>query len=220
MTSAVIVHYNLRVDDLASARGGSMRATVWTFLMVAALGGSALAQDSKSPEAKAVKIGVLDMDRIMRESDLGKEYGGRIEKVQKEIQEETAKKQAELERMDERINALQEQLEKDRTSLSAEEFEERQYEITKATREREAFFQDGQLELQRKQRHAEKRGKELNEELHKKMVPYVQEAILAQDLDIVIDRRFCVSVSEDLDISSDVIARANKAQPTSAPASK
>jgi Skp family chaperone for outer membrane proteins len=217
MTSALFVHYNLRDGAVALTEGGDMRAMFGTFLILALFGGDAWTQDSAVSEPNAVKIGVFDMDRFTRESDLGKEYTARVEKLQKELQDLTAQKQADLEQMDKRIKTLQEQLAKDQTTLSVEEIEKRQYEITKANREREAFFQDGQIELKRRQRQAEQKGQDINQELRNKTVPFMQEAILARDLDIVIDRRFCVFVSDDLEIAGDVIARANKANSTDEP---
>ncbi|MBN2371640.1 MAG: OmpH family outer membrane protein [Vicinamibacteria bacterium] len=197
-----------------------MKATFATFLILAAIGVGAWAQDGAIAGEKAVRVGVLDMDRLLHDSNIGKDYTARIEKLQKELQAQMAQKQAELERMDERIRTMQAKLDQDRATLSADAFEEKRHDLAKASREREAFFQDGQAELQRRQRQVEQQNQDLNQDLNGKIAPVVREAVQAKNLDIVIDKRVCVSVSNAFDVTEDVLARVNQTHAAAAPASK
>ena len=63
-------------------------------------------------EDRSPKIAVIDMARVSAESLLGKGYAAQLEALKNEIDAEGTKKQAELQKMDAAIKALQDELEK------------------------------------------------------------------------------------------------------------
>ena len=66
------------------------------------------------------KIAVIDMARISSESLLGKSYAAQLEALENEIKSEGTKKQAELQKLDAAIKALQDELEKQGSVLTPE----------------------------------------------------------------------------------------------------
>src|SRR5262245_33665618 len=115
-----------------------MKKTLLTGLLLGAAP-LAWAQEAKSP-----RIAVIDMTRISSESLMGKGYATELEKLQNEINSEGTKKQAELQKMDAAIKALQDELEKQSSVLSADAAEKKRQEIVKKSRDRQAFLEDGQ----------------------------------------------------------------------------
>src|SRR5687768_9005371 len=117
-----------------------------TSLIALALGATftaaAVAQTPAAP--RSPRIAVIDMQAISSDSVLGKSYATKLEALENEIKAEGTKKQAELTKKDAAIKALNDELEKQGAVLSAEAADKKRLEITKLTRERTAFLEDGQ----------------------------------------------------------------------------
>src|SRR5687767_16026307 len=100
-----------------------------TFVIALAVGAAGVAS-AQTPSAtpapaagaatRAPRIAVIDMGLISAQSNLGKSYASRIEALEKQIQAEGTKKQAELTKMDTALKTLQDELEKQGSVLSAE----------------------------------------------------------------------------------------------------
>ena len=95
------------------------------------------------------KIAVIDMQQISAESVLGKSYATKIEGLENEIKSEGTKKQGELQKMDAAIKSLQDELDKQGSVLSPEAADKKRQDIVKRQRDRQAFLEDGQADLQR-----------------------------------------------------------------------
>jgi Skp family chaperone for outer membrane proteins len=169
------------------------------------------AQETTQPAGKQPRLAVLDLDRVANESVLGKEYAGRLETLQKVFQAEGQKRQAELNRRDERIKTLGEQFQKEQGVLSDEAAQQKQDEIVKLQREREIFRQDSQTELERLQERAQRQADTLSGELRGKLAPYVESVVKERGIDLLVDRRVCVTADAAFDVSAEVIRRADEA---------
>ena len=99
--------------------------------------------------ARSPKIAVIDMARVSAESLLGKSYAAQLEKLQTEINAEATRKQTDLVKLDGALKTLQEELEKQGSVLSPEARDKKQQDIVRKTRERQAFLEDGQAEINR-----------------------------------------------------------------------
>ena len=129
----------------------SLRSSLTTAAAVALLSApyaqaqtAAAAADPKPP-----RIAVIDMGRVSSESKLGKSYAAQIEALRKDIDARGEGKQKELEGIDTSIKTLQDELDKQSTALSPEAQERKRQEIVKKNRDRQAFIEDSQGELQR-----------------------------------------------------------------------
>jgi Skp family chaperone for outer membrane proteins len=182
-----------------------------TFLPALVLGAAATTALAQQPAAKAdgvAKVAVIDMQRVSSESLLGKGYAAQLEGLQTEINSEGTKKQNELQKMDTAIKALNEELEKQGSVLSPEGAEKKRQEIVKKQRDRQAFLEDGQAELQRLRERATQQAQALNSEFQNRIKPHIDTVAREKGIDIIIYDG-ALSVNKAFDISQEVIVRAD-----------
>ena len=203
-----------------------------TFVLAMALGavGAASAQEPAAAPAPAParpaagaptrspRIAVIDMALISSQSTLGKAYAAKIEALEKQIQAEGTKKQGELSKLDAAIKTLQDELEKQGSVLSAEAADKKRQDITRKARERQAFLEDGQQELQRLKERAEQEAGTLNNEFQTRIRPHIEAVAKEQGVDILLTSQVALTMNKDFDISQLVIARADAAEKTASAA--
>ena len=158
-------------------------------------------------EVRNPKIAVIDMARVSNDSSLGRSYAVQLETLKKEIDAAGTQKQNELNKRDAEIKALQDDLEKQGSLLSAEGADRKRQDIVKKTRDRQAFLEDGQQELQRMRERAQERAQALNAEFQAKVKPHIEATAKEKGIDILLDSQVALTVSGEFDISSDVVAR-------------
>lgn len=168
--------------------------------------GAAEAQDAP----RAPRVAVIDMARVSAESLLGKSYQTQLEKLQTEINAEATKKQTELGKLDAALKTLQEELEKQASVLSPEARDKKQQEIVRKTRERQAFLEDGQTEINRMRERAQQQAQAINQEFQQKVRPLVEDVAKDKGLDIVLDSQVAYMINRDFDVTRDVIAKADE----------
>ncbi len=177
-------------------------------LAVLAAAGTALAQDA----AKSPRVGVIDMARVSAESLLGKSYAAQLEKLQNDINAEATKKQTELGKMDAAVKALQDELEKQGAVLSQEARDRKQQDIVRKGRERQAFLEDGQAEINRMRERAQQQAQSINNEFQLKVRPIVEQVAKDKGYDLVLDAQVAYTINKDFDITRDVIVKADEAE--------
>ena len=186
-------------------------------LLALAFAGAAAAQEA----AKSPRVGIIDMARVSAESLLGKSYAAQLEKLQNDISAEATKKQTDLGKLDASIKALQDELEKQGAVLSAEAREKKQTEIVRKTRERQAFLEDGQADINRMRERAQQQAQSINNEFQLKVRPLVEQVAKDKGYDLVFDSQVAYTINKDFDITRDVIVKADeteKAKPAAAAA--
>lgn len=185
-------------------------------LALGAFAAAAAAQEGAKPAAKAEprspKIAVIDMARISAESLLGKSYATKIDALRNEIEAERTKKQNELNKIDTTLKALQDDIEKQATVLSPEALEKKRQDLVKRGRDRTAFLEDGQQDLQRMQERAQQQAQTLNGEFQVKIKPHVDQVAREKGIDILLDAASSMVITKDFDISQDVIVKADDAE--------
>ena len=194
-----------------------------TFVLAMALGAAAtaFAQEpaaSPAPAAtrpaagaavRAPRIAVIDMALISSQSALGRSYATKIEALEKQIQTEGTRKQTELAKMDTAIKTLQDELEKQCSVLSAEAADKKRQDITRKARERQAYLEDGQQELQRMKERAENEAAGYNSEFQTRIKPHIEAVAKERNVDILLTSQVALTVNREFDISADVIAHAD-----------
>jgi outer membrane protein len=193
-----------------------------TFLVALGLSASAAVGSAQTPApaqgtARAIgnpKIAVIDMQQISAESVLGKSYASRIEGLENEIKTEGTKKQAELQKMDAAIKSLQDELEKQGSVLSPEAADKKRQDIVKKQRDRQAFLEDGQADLQRMKERAEAQAQAMNAEFQQKLKPAIDAVAKEKGIDILLTSQVALLMNQAYDISKDIIAKADEAAKT------
>jgi outer membrane protein len=187
--------------------------------LLAALSTAGLLQAQEKPRPPLVAV--IDMARVSAESLLGKSYAGQLEKLQNEINAAATQKQTELGKLDTAIKTLQDELEKQGSVLSPEAREKKQQEIVRKTRERQAFLEDGQADINRMRERAQQQAQGINNEFQQKVRPLVEQTAKDEGYDLVLDSQVAYTINRDFDITRDVIAKADeleKAKPAAAAA--
>jgi len=179
-----------------------------TLVLALAAAGLAVAQEAGAP--RSAKIAVIDMARVSAESQLGKSYAAQLEKLQVDINTAAQAKQTELQKMDAAIQTLQEELQKQGAVLSQDARDTKQREIVRKGRERQAFLEDGQAEITRLRERAQQSAQSINNEFQVKIRPIVEDVARVKGYDLVLDSQVAYTISRDLDITRDVIAKADE----------
>jgi len=164
------------------------------------------------------KIAVIDLQQISAESVLGKSYASKIEGLENEIKSEGTKKQGELQKMDAAIKALQDELDKQGSVLSPEAADKKRQDIVKRQRDRQAFLEDGQADLQRMKERAEAQAQAMNAEFQQKLKPAIDAVAKEKGIDILLTSQVALLMNQAYDISKDIIAKADEAAKTAAAA--
>ena len=164
------------------------------------------------------KIAVIDMQQISAESVLGKSYATKIEGLENEIKNEGTKKQGELQKMDAAIKALQDELDKQGTVLSPEAADKKRQDIVKRQRDRQAFLEDGQADLQRMKDRAEQQAQAMNAEFQQRIKPAIDAVAKEKGIDILLTSQVALTMNQAYDISKEIIAKADEAAKTAAAA--
>jgi outer membrane protein len=186
-----------------------MKKTFLVGLLAAlAAAGTALAQDTPTPP----RVAVIDMARVSAESLLGKGYAAQLEKLQNDINAEATKKQTELGKLDAAVKALQDELEKQGAVLSQEARDRKQQEIVRKGRERQAFLEDGQAEINRMRERAQQQAQSINNEFQLKVRPIVEQVAKDKGYDLVLDAQIAYTINKDYDITRDVILKADEVE--------
>ena len=141
------------------------------------------------------------MALISSQSALGKAYATKIEALEKQIQTEGTKKQTELAKMDAAIKTLQDELEKQGSVLSAEAADKKRQDITRKARERQAFLEDGQQELQRMKERAEVEAQGSTTSSRRRSSPHIEAVAKEQGIDILLTSQVALTVNREFDIS-------------------
>jgi len=152
------------------------------------------------PSAAQTTVALIDVQRVVRESDRGKESFQKLSELQAAKLDEAKAKQQE-------IDALRDQFGKQRLTLSQEKLEELRKQIEDKQIVLKRFQDDAQRELENAQR------KEL-EKLEATIMPVVDQVGKEKGLTLIFDkfRAGLLYADEAVDITDDVIQRYNTMQ--------
>ncbi len=200
-----------------------------TFLVALGLSAAAMAagaQDAapqpaaptRSGPVGTPRIAVIDMQQISAESTLGKSYASKIEVLENEMKAAVNQKQTELQKMDASIKVLQDELDKQSSVLSPEAADKKKQDIVKKQRDRQAYLEDGQAELERMKQRAEQQQQTMNAEFQQKIKPAIDAVAREKGIDIILTSQVALTLNQNFDISKDVIAKSDADNKTAAAA--
>ena len=178
---------------------------------VAAVPAFAQTAAAPAPAAGNSKIGVIEVQRIVQESAIGKESLARVQKLQQAKQEDLVKRQKEL-------RDLEQKIQDQGKSLSEDAMEKVQKDYQAKAVELKRFQDDAQRELEEAQR------KELGD-LEKRIMPVINEVAREQGYQLVFNKfnsGLLFADDKSVDLTEAVITRFNSQiaapKPAAAPA--
>ena len=205
-----------------------MKKTFLVALGLSAAVVAAAAQDAAPQPAPAAprsggptgtpRIAVIDMQQISAESVLGKSYASKIEALENEMKTAVNQKQTELQKMDAAIKALQDELDKQSSVLSPEAADKKKQDIVKKQRDRQAYLEDGQAELERMKQRAEQQQQTMNAEFQQRIKPAIDAVAREKGIDIILTSQVALTMNPNFDISKDVISKSDADNKTAAAA--
>ena len=142
-------------------------------LALGVLAGGAAAQTA-SATTPGSKIGVIEVQKIVQESAIGKESLARVQKVQQAKQEDLQKRQKELRDMEQKIQDQGKALSEDAMEKLQKDYQSKALDLKR-------FQDDAQRELEESQR------KELGE-LEKRIMPVINEVAREQGYALVFNK--------------------------------
>ena len=181
---------------------GTLTIAVAALAAGLAVAPTAVAQATAS--AAGVKVGVIDVQRIVGESAVGKESLARVQKVQQSKQEELVKRQKELRDLEQKIS-------EQNKALSEEALEKVQKDYQGKALDLKRFQDDAQRELEETQR------RELGE-LEKRIMPVIDAVAKEQGYTMIFNKfqSGLLFAAEGTDITESVITKFNSQIATSA----
>lgn len=165
-------------------------------LALAVVAGPALAQTSAP--ATGSKIGVIEVQRIVQESAIGKESLARVQKLQQAKQEDLGKRQKELRDLETKIQDQGKALSEDAMEKLQKEYQGKAVELKR-------FQDDAQRELEEAQR------KELGD-LEKRIMPVINDVAKEQGYQLVFNKfnsGLLFADDKSVDLTEAVITRFN-----------
>ncbi|MCE7959565.1 MAG: OmpH family outer membrane protein [Acidobacteria bacterium ACB2] len=170
--------------------------------LLAALAPAALLAAPPAAAQAPIRVGVIEVQRIVQDSAMGKESLARVQKAQGAKQEELAKRQKELRDMEQKI---QEQ----NKTLSEDAIEKLQKDYQSKALDMKRFQDDAQRELEELQR------KELGE-LEKKVMPVIQQVSKEEGYQLVFNKfqSGLLYADDAVDLTDKVITKFNAALAT------
>ncbi len=170
----------------------------------------AFAQTAAAPApAVATKIGVIEVQRIVQESAIGKESLARVQKLQQAKQEDLTKRQKELRDLEQKIQDQGKALSEDAMEKLQKEYQAKAVELKR-------FQDDSQRELEESQR------KELGD-LEKRIMPVINDVAKEQGYQLVFNKfnsGLLFADDKSVDLTEAVITRFNSQIAAPKPAAK
>lgn len=141
------------------------------------------------------KIGIIDLRKVIEESEAGKNIASQLKTRQESIQKEAAE-------FEKKLKAEEQDILAKRKDMKAEEFTEKKksFEQDFLKSRQTVMTKSSELDSSRKQALAE---------LQKHIAKISADVAKEKKLEIIIDRQFVILAEEGMDISADVMAKLN-----------
>lgn len=162
-----------------------------------ALSVPAVAQDNQRGLAR---IAILDVERVLTQSDAGKT-------ALKQITEQRKRYQDEISKAEDQLRTEERELVQQRSTLAAEAFDEKR-------RAFERRVQDTQRMVQQRSGTIDSMMRSAREQIGKAALAALQELINERGFNVVLDRKQIVATDPGLEVTDEVLARVNKRLPS------
>lgn len=157
-------------------------------------------------QTQAGGIAVIDVQKVVSNSEVGKKALGEVKAIKD-------KKQAEIDRQQNSLQAMQDKLEKEKDILSPEAQEKRRNEIQKAFTDLKRFREDSEQEIQGRLATALKG-------MEEQVLPIIQKLGNDRGYALIVSRDQVIYANQKSDITDEVIRLFNEQAAAAAPQSQ
>jgi Skp family chaperone for outer membrane proteins len=171
------------------------------------------AQQPAAGTGPGPRIGLIDANKLFTGSKLGKSYAAKIEALNEKVRTLQQQKEAGAAQRNAELTTLREEAQKQSASQSAADLDDKARQIRVKERDLQAFVEDGRAEIESLQQRVQQEAQSLQNEYRGKMRPHIEAVARQKGIDFLIDAAVSLQLNEAYDISPDVIAHADAAEP-------
>lgn len=154
----------------------------------------ALAQDAPAPA-----IGIVDVQKIMRDSKASQSIRPTIDRIRKDFQKQVSVQE-------QRLRQAEQELSRQRAILAPEAFAQKRRTFSEQAR-------DAQASVQKQRRELDRAFNDTKNEILKNLIVVAQQVATDKKLNILIEKRFVFISAKKLDVTDEIIKRLDKRLP-------
>jgi len=144
-------------------------------------------------------IGVVDVQRVLRDSKASKSVRPEIDRMRKAFQAQVSKQEQQLRQVEQELN-------RQRAILAPEAFAQKRRAFSEQARK-------AQSDVQQRRRDLDRAFNNTKNEILKNLVVVAQAVAEAKKLNILVEKRYVFLSAKTMDVTSDIIARLDKRLP-------
>lgn len=163
-------------------------------LMLSTFVSGAVAQEIPTP-----KIGVVDVQKVLRDSKAAKSIRPEFDKLRKAFQKQVSAQE-------QRLRQSEQELTRQRAILAPEAFSQKRRAFSEEARK-------AQISVQERRRQLDRAFNDTKNEILKNLVVVAQQVAESKKLNILIEKRFVFLSAKTMDVTKDIITRLDKRLP-------
>lgn len=159
----------------------------------------AIAPGAQAQEIPVPKIGVVDVQKVLRDSKAAKSIRPEFDKMRKAFQKQVSEQE-------QRLRQAEQELTRQRAILAPEAFSQK----------RRAFSEEArraQTSVQERRRQLDRAFNDTKNEILKNLVVVAQQVAEAKKLNMLLEKRFVFLSAKTMDVTKEVISRLDKRLP-------
>tara|TARA_E500000331_G_C17109256_1_gene648907 strand:- start:66 stop:659 length:594 start_codon:yes stop_codon:yes gene_type:complete len=176
------------------------RCTFSVYLAVAgALTLFAAVSVAKSQELPAPRIGVVDVQKVLRDSKAAKSIRPAVQKMRKDFQQQVSAQER-------RLRQAEQELTRQRAILAPEAFSQKRRAFSEEARK-------AQSSVQQRRRQLDKAFNDTKNEILKNLVVVAQQVAESKNLNMLVEKRYLFISAKTMDVTKAIITRLDKRLP-------
>ena len=158
-----------------------------------------LVSPAQAQTIQTAVIGVVDVQRVLRESKASKSVRPEIDRMRKAFQAQVSKQEQQLRQVEQELN-------RQRAILAPEAFAQKRRTFSEEARK-------AQSDVQLRRRDLDRAFNNTKNEILKNLVVVAQAVAEAKKLNMLVEKRFVFLSAKTMDVTSDIIVRLDKRLP-------
>ena len=154
---------------------------------------------AKSQELPAPRIGVVDVQKVLRDSKAAKSIRPAVQKMRKDFQQQVSAQER-------RLRQAEQELTRQRAILAPEAFSQKRRAFSEEARK-------AQSSVQQRRRQLDKAFNDTKNEILKNLVVVAQQVAESKNLNMLVEKRYLFISAKTMDVTKAIITRLDKRLP-------